>query len=141
MRPLPTLSLLFAFTLTAHADPDLRKAVVRWRSPLWMAQVDPATLRLRRDTERVVLPLVGDGVNDPKRVAIMGNFHTTSVTPDESWVTVGEWQPMNGIKGDLLLADALKRHGIEHQLEIIDGAPHTFHLQPKERDLRRMALS
>jgi hypothetical protein len=78
--------------------------VVRWRSPLWMAQVDPQTLRLRRDTERIVLPLVGDGVNDPKRVAIMGNFHTTNVTPEESWVTVGEWQPLNGIKGDLLLA-------------------------------------
>ncbi len=78
--------------------------VVRWRSPLWMAQVDPQTLQLRRDTERVVLPLVGDGVNDPDRVAIMGNFHPTNVTPNESWVTVGEWQPKNGIKGDLLLA-------------------------------------
>jgi hypothetical protein len=78
--------------------------VVRWRSPLWMAQLDPQTLRLRRDTERVVLPLVGDGVNDPKRVAIMGNFHTTNASADESWVTVGEWQPLNGIKGDLLMA-------------------------------------
>ncbi|MBM3829321.1 MAG: exo-alpha-sialidase [Verrucomicrobia bacterium] len=78
--------------------------VLRWRAPLWVAQVDPRTLRLRRDTERVVLPLVGDGVKDPDRVAIMGNFHTTNVSPDESWVTVGEWQPKNGIKGDLLLA-------------------------------------
>jgi hypothetical protein len=78
--------------------------VIRWRSPLWMAQVNPKTLRLRRDTERVVLPLVGDGVNDPNRVAIMGNFHTTNVTPEQSWVTVGEWQPKNGIRGDLLLA-------------------------------------
>jgi hypothetical protein len=34
----------------------------------------------------------------------MGNFHTTNVSPDESWVTVGEWQPKNGLKGDLLLA-------------------------------------
>lgn len=78
--------------------------VLRWRSPLWMAQVDLNTLRLRRDTERVVLPLVGDGVNDPNRVAIMGNFHPTNITPQESWVTVGEWQPKNGIKGDLLLS-------------------------------------
>lgn len=78
--------------------------VLRWRSPLWVAQVDPKTLRLRRATERVVLPLVGDGVKDPDKVAIMGNFHTTNVTRDESWVTVGEWQPRNGIKGDTLLA-------------------------------------
>jgi len=78
--------------------------VIRWRSPLWMAQVDTASMRLRRDTERVVLPLVGDGIRDPDRVALMGNFHTTNVTPNESWVTVGEWQPKNGIHGDLLLA-------------------------------------
>lgn len=78
--------------------------VFRWRSPLWMAEVDPGTLRLRRTSERVVLPLVGDGVNDPDRVAIMGNFHVTQAAPDESWITVGEWQPRNGIRGDLLLA-------------------------------------
>ncbi len=78
--------------------------VMRWRSPLWISQVDTTSLRLVRATERVVLPLVGDGVNDPNRVALMGNFHTTNATPEESWVTVGEWQPKNGIKGDTLLA-------------------------------------
>ena len=41
---------------------------------------------------------------EPDRVAIMGNFHVTHASPAESWVTVGEWQPRNGIKGDLLLA-------------------------------------
>lgn len=76
----------------------------RWRAPLWMAQVDPKTLRLIRKTESVVLPLVGDGVNDPKHTAQMGNFQTTNASPDESWVTDGEWQPQNGLKGDLLLA-------------------------------------
>ncbi|MCP5560795.1 MAG: exo-alpha-sialidase [Verrucomicrobiaceae bacterium] len=78
--------------------------VMRWRSPLWMAQVDPVTLRLKRSTERIVFPLVGDGVNDPNKVALMGNFHVTNVSPHESWVTVGEWQPRNQIHGDLLLA-------------------------------------
>ena len=78
--------------------------VIRWRAPLWIAQVDPQTCRLRRDTERVVLPLVGDGVQDPDRVALMGNFHVTQASPAEAWVTVGEWQPRNGLHGDLLLA-------------------------------------
>jgi len=78
--------------------------VIRWRSPLWLAQVDPQTLHLRRATERIVLPLVGDGVKEPDRVALMGNFHVTNASPDQSWVTVGEWQPRNGIRGDLLLA-------------------------------------
>jgi len=78
--------------------------VPRWRVPVWMAQMDPATLRLRRDTERVVLPLVGDGVNKPDDVAYSGNFHPVNVSPDESWVTDGEMLPKHGFKGDLLLA-------------------------------------
>lgn len=39
------------------------------------------------------------------------------------------------------LAAALKKHGIEHHLEIIEGAPHTFHLQPKQKDLRPMVVA
>jgi len=38
------------------------------------------------------------------------------------------------------LAAALKAAGVEHQLEIIPDAPHTFHLQPKQRDLRPLVL-
>ena len=68
-----------------------------------MAQVDPEKLCLICDTERVALPLVGDGVNDPNNVALMGNFDVTNISPDESCVTVGEWMPRNKAKGDLLL--------------------------------------
>jgi acetyl esterase/lipase len=39
-----------------------------------------------------------------------------------------------------LLAAGLKRYGVAHQLEIVEGAPHTFHLQPKEKDLRPIVL-
>lgn len=78
--------------------------VPAWRAPLYMAQVDLKSLRLIRATERVVLPLVGDGVNDANKVAIMGNFNITPASPTESWVTVGEWQPRNKIRGDLLMA-------------------------------------
>jgi acetyl esterase/lipase len=39
-----------------------------------------------------------------------------------------------------LLADALARAGVEHELVLIPGAPHTFDLQPKERDLRPKVL-
>jgi hypothetical protein len=75
----------------------------RWRAPLFMAKVDPATLRLVRATERVAVPLVGDGVKEPAKVAHLGNFHTQAVTADESWVTVGEVIPATW-RGDLLLA-------------------------------------
>ena len=77
--------------------------VIRWRSPLFMAQVDLKTLRLIRDTERVVLPLIGDGVNAADEVPLMGNFQTINITPDESWVTDGEMLPKHGFKGDLVL--------------------------------------
>lgn len=78
--------------------------VPRWRSPLFMAQVDTAKLRLLRDTERIVLPLVGDGVNAPDDVAYSGNFHPVNVTANESWITDGEMLPKRGYKGDLLLS-------------------------------------
>lgn len=39
-----------------------------------------------------------------------------------------------------LLADALKKAGAPHELVIVEGAPHTFHLQPKQRDLRPVVL-
>jgi len=78
--------------------------VIRWRSPLWVAQVDIEKRCLIKSTERVVLPLMGDGINDPNNVAIMGNFNVTHVSPEESWVTVGEWMPRNHARGDVLLA-------------------------------------
>ena len=78
--------------------------VPRWRTPLFMAQVDPGKLRLRKDTERIVLPIVGDGVSAPDDVAYSGNFHPLNVSPDESWVTDGEMLPKHGFTGDLLLS-------------------------------------
>ncbi len=78
--------------------------VIRWRAPLWVARVDPQRLCLLRDTEQIVLPLVGDGVDAPDDVALMGNFHVNNAAPDQSWVTVGEWLPRRSARGDLLLA-------------------------------------
>ena len=84
--------------------------VIRWRSPLFMAQVDPERLVLIRETERIVHPLVGDGVNDPDGVPLMGNFHVTNASPDESWVTVGSWLPRRNARGATHLARILWEH-------------------------------
>lgn len=78
--------------------------VFRWRAPLYVARVDTEKLCLVRSTERVVLPLIGDGVNNARHVARMGNFHTVAATPEESWVTVGECLPDDGWRGDTLMA-------------------------------------
>ncbi len=78
--------------------------VMRWRAPLYLAEVDREGLRLIRSSERVVLPLIGDGIDGPAHVARMGNFHTVAATPGESWVTVGETLPSDDWRGDTLLA-------------------------------------
>ena len=40
----------------------------------------------------------------------------------------------------VIMAEALKKAGAEHELVLVEGAPHTFHLEPKERDLRPLVL-
>ncbi|MFN3191690.1 MAG: sulfatase-like hydrolase/transferase [Aureliella sp.] len=82
----------------------MNERVMRWRSPLWMARVNTETMCLIRSTEQIALPLVGNGVSRPDGVALMGNFHTTHVGPYESWITVGEWIPRRGARGDMLLS-------------------------------------
>lgn len=98
---LPHSEALFLVYTRKAAD---NERVMRWRAPLFMAQVDRKNLRLIRASERTVLPLIGDGLKDPTHVARMGNFHTLAVTPGESWVTVGETLPEDGWRGDTLLA-------------------------------------
>lgn len=39
------------------------------------------------------------------------------------------------------LAAALKKAGVPHELVLIPGAPHSFDLEPKQRDLRPLVLS
>ena len=78
--------------------------VMRWRAPLYLARVDLRGPCLIRESEQVVLPLIGDGIDDADHVARMGNFHVTNGSAWESWVTVGETLPNDGWKGDTLLA-------------------------------------
>ena len=77
--------------------------VPRWRAPLFLAQVDPTRRCLMRRTERVVFPLIGDGIKNARHVARMGNFNVNHVLPTESWITVGECLPADGWHGDVLL--------------------------------------
>ncbi len=90
--------------LVYNRQDALNANVIRWRSPLYVAQVDTERRCLLRSTEQVALPLVGDGVAAPDKVALMGNFDVTNISPQESIITVGEWMPKNGYGGDVLLA-------------------------------------
>lgn len=77
--------------------------VMRWRAPLYMALVDQSTMRLIRSTERVVFPLIGDGINTPTLVPHYGNFHTMLLNQDQSLILAGEVIPEN-FHGDLWMA-------------------------------------
>ncbi len=55
--------------------------IMRHRAPLFMAQVNPETLRVMRGTEKIVVP---------ERGAELGNFGACAISEAESWVTVAE---------------------------------------------------
>jgi hypothetical protein len=61
--------------------------VFRHRAPLFIARVDPATLRVIRSTEQILVP---------ERGARLGNFAVTEVSDRETWVTVAEWMQTKG---------------------------------------------
>ncbi len=63
--------------------------VFRHRAPLFMAQVDPERLRVIRSTEQILVP---------ERGARLGNFGVTSISPEETWVTVAEWMQPKGVE-------------------------------------------
>jgi acetyl esterase/lipase len=44
------------------------------------------------------------------------------------------------LAGSLRFAEKLEEVGVEHQLVIVEGAPHSFDLQPKQRDLRELVI-
>lgn len=92
-------ALYLVYTRKAEVNAN----VMRWRAPLYLAQVDRATMRLIRKSERVVFPLVGDGINDPTHVPHYGNFHVANLSAQESWITAGEVIPAN-FRGDMLMA-------------------------------------
>lgn len=74
--------------------------VFRHRAPLFIARVNPATLKVMRATERMLIP---------ERGATLGNFGAAPVTENESWVTVNEgiWDDSiraRGAKGALYVA-------------------------------------
>lgn len=56
--------------------------IFRHRAPLFIAEVNPATLRVIRSTERVLIPEKG---------ARFGNFGVCEVNENETWIVDTEW--------------------------------------------------
>jgi hypothetical protein len=71
------------YLVYTRVDPS-SKGIFRNRAPLWMAELDTATLRLKKSTEVVAVP-ISPGRDD------LGNFGTTFVNDRLSLVTTSEF--------------------------------------------------
>ncbi len=56
--------------------------IARHRAPIFIAQVNPETLQVLRQTEQALLP---------ERGVMLGNFGAAAISPGESWVTDAEY--------------------------------------------------
>jgi len=63
--------------------------VMRNRAPLFMARVDPETMRVIRATEKAIIP---------ERGADLGNFGASPISAAESWVTASEGVFAKGVR-------------------------------------------
>jgi hypothetical protein len=75
---------LFLVYTRRGADND---HIMRHRAPLFIAQVDPGSLRVIRSTEKILMP---------QRGARLGNFAVVEVSDQETWVTDAEWMQPAG---------------------------------------------
>jgi acetyl esterase/lipase len=66
----------------------------------------------------------------------------TWVTRDDppALILHGTEDPLVPVSQSEILHERLTKVGVPSQLVIIDGAPHSFHLQPKQRDLRPIVV-
>lgn len=94
---------------------------------LWFSQRDIAMFRKTRaeapELYRQASPLAHVDRNDPPILILHGTADKTVAVADSE-----------------AFADALRKAGVEHELVIVPDAPHSFHLEPKQRDLRPLVL-
>lgn len=94
---------------------------------LWFEHRDLSMFRKTRaeapELYRQASPLTHVDKSDPPILILHGTADTTVPVADSE-----------------AFAAALEKAGVEHELKIIPGAPHTFHLQPKQQDLRPVVL-
>ncbi len=78
--------------------------IVRWRSPLLIAEVDPEKMVLLRATEQVVFPIMPEDTNAEFKAALYGNFHPYRLSDKVSLVSVGEERSHDSYKSNTLIA-------------------------------------
>ncbi len=118
----------------AGLDPAGTNAEISCRVQAVVPMYGPA--ELRKDT--AMLPRTR--AEDPKLYEQASPI--THITPDDPPFLVlhGTADKTVPVEQSEILAAALTKGGVRNQLVLVEGAPHTFHLQPKERDLRPLVV-
>lgn len=110
-----------------EGDTRVQCAVDLYGPVLWFEQRDLAMFRKTRveapDLYKQADPRSHINKSDPPLLILHGTADKTVPVADSE-----------------ALAAAMKSAGAAYQLEIIPDAPHTFHLQPKQSDLRPLVL-
>jgi acetyl esterase/lipase len=105
----------------------VQAAVDLYGPTLWFATRDLPMFRKKRseapEQYRLATPMTHASKNNPPILILHGTADGTVPVADSE-----------------AFAAALKKAGAEHQLVIVEGGPHSFHLQPKQQDLRPLVL-
>ncbi len=72
---------------------DVNEKVMRFRAPLYIAQVNPDDMTLIRDTETIAIPLDGNPAK-PETVRHSGNFMPTRLSKDKWIIADGQCLPV-----------------------------------------------
>ncbi len=78
--------------------------LMRWRSPLLIAQVDPVKMVLIRDSEQVVFPMMPEDTDAKFQAALYGNFHPYRLSDREALITAGEERSHAEYKSNTVMA-------------------------------------
>lgn len=118
----------------AGLDPPGPHADVSCRVQAVVPMYGPA--ELRRDT--LMLPRKRE--EDPKLYELASPVTHVSADDPPFLVLHGTADKTVPYEQSEILAAALKKGGVPAELVLVEGAPHTFHLQPKQRDLRPLVI-
>ena len=92
-------------------------------------------------TDRAELSMIGKSREQaPEAYRAASPIHYLNGKTPPMLVLCGTADKASTVLASERFAAALKKAGVEHQLVLVEDAPHSFHLQPKQRDLRPLVL-
>jgi len=77
---------------------------------------------------------------DPKRWRVASPVNQVDKNDPPFLILHGTADVVVPVEQSVILHSALRQHCVESDLVIIEGAPHSFHLQPKQQDLRELVI-